>query len=80
MRLRTGHLVARARERIRVAREHDPHAWPEGAVLVMALPLVTCLVLARGHYQLSLRRSVQPQLVPAGQPAVVRLALRKAAK
>ncbi|GAB2879316.1 DUF58 domain-containing protein [Nocardioides pacificus] len=45
-------------------------------VLVMALPLVTCLVLARGHYQLSLRRSVQPQLVPAGQPAVVRLALR----
>ncbi|WP_216870630.1 AI-2E family transporter [Modestobacter excelsi] len=36
MSLRPGHLVARARERIRVAREHDPHAWPEGTVLVMA--------------------------------------------
>ncbi|WP_041795597.1 AI-2E family transporter [Modestobacter italicus] len=36
MRLRPGHLVGRARERIRVAREHDPHAWPEGTVLVMA--------------------------------------------
>ncbi|WP_138756952.1 AI-2E family transporter [Modestobacter altitudinis] len=36
MSLRPGHLVARARERIRVAREHDPHAWPEGTVLVLA--------------------------------------------
>jgi hypothetical protein len=26
---RTSHLVARARERIRLAAEHDPHAWPE---------------------------------------------------
>ena len=26
---RAGALSARARERIRAAREHDPHAWPE---------------------------------------------------
>ena len=26
---RAGDLTARARERIRAAREHDPHAWPE---------------------------------------------------
>ena len=32
---RPGHLVARARERIRTAREHDPHAWPDGTVLVL---------------------------------------------
>ena len=25
---RGGHLLTRARERIRAAREHDPHAWP----------------------------------------------------
>ncbi|MCO7218833.1 AI-2E family transporter [Klenkia sp. PcliD-1-E] len=28
-------LVRRARERIRAASEHDPHAWPEGTVLVL---------------------------------------------
>ena len=27
---RAGDLTARARERIRAAREHDPHAWPLG--------------------------------------------------
>ena len=32
---RPGQLVTRARERIRAAREHDPHAWPEGTVLVL---------------------------------------------
>jgi predicted PurR-regulated permease PerM len=32
---RANRVVSRARERIRVAREHDPHAWPEGAVLVL---------------------------------------------
>jgi predicted PurR-regulated permease PerM len=32
---RASQAVQRARERIRVAREQDPHAWPEGAVLVM---------------------------------------------
>ena len=33
---RANHAARRARERIRAAREHDPHAWPEGTVLVMA--------------------------------------------
>src|SRR4051812_17392205 len=32
---RASRVVRRARERIRAAREQDPHAWPEGAVLVM---------------------------------------------
>jgi predicted PurR-regulated permease PerM len=32
---RANRVVTRARERIRVAREHDPHAWPEGTVLVL---------------------------------------------
>jgi predicted PurR-regulated permease PerM len=32
---RASHVVQRARERIREAREHDPHAWPEGTVLVL---------------------------------------------
>ena len=32
---RANHTVNRARERIRAAREHDPHAWPEGTVLVL---------------------------------------------
>ena len=35
---RANHLIGRARERIRLAAEHDPHAWPErgddGAILV----------------------------------------------
>jgi predicted PurR-regulated permease PerM len=32
---RANDAARRARERIRAAREHDPHAWPEGTVLVM---------------------------------------------
>ncbi|WP_299952785.1 AI-2E family transporter [uncultured Modestobacter sp.] len=32
---RAKRVVDRARERIRAAAEHDPHAWPEGTVLVM---------------------------------------------
>ncbi|MGY6757071.1 AI-2E family transporter [Klenkia terrae] len=32
---RARHLTDRARERIRAAREHDPHALPEGTVLLM---------------------------------------------
>jgi len=32
---RASRVVRRARERIRAAREQDPHAWPEGAVLVL---------------------------------------------
>ncbi|MCZ2827782.1 AI-2E family transporter [Modestobacter sp. VKM Ac-2986] len=32
---RASRAARRARERIRAAREHDPHAWPEGTVLVL---------------------------------------------
>lgn len=35
MLIRARHLAGRARERIIAARNHDPHAWPEGAVLVL---------------------------------------------
>ncbi|WP_148614685.1 DUF58 domain-containing protein [Nocardioides rubriscoriae] len=44
-------------------------------VLVVALPLVTALVLGRSRYRLALVRTVTPQLVVAGQPARVNLAL-----
>lgn len=44
-------------------------------VLVMALPLVTAVVLGRSRYRLALVRTVTPQLVVAGQPARVNLAL-----
>lgn len=44
-------------------------------VLVVALPLVTALVLGRSRYRLALVRTVTPQLVTAGQPARVNLAL-----
>ena len=32
---RAGDLTARARERIRAAREHDPHAWDHDPVLLL---------------------------------------------
>lgn len=44
-------------------------------VLILALPLVTALVLSRSRYRLALVRTVNPQLVIAGQPARVNLAL-----
>ncbi|GAA1961447.1 DUF58 domain-containing protein [Nocardioides panacihumi] len=45
-------------------------------VLLVALPLVTAYAVGRARYKLSLVRSVSPQVVPAGQPARVRLTLR----
>lgn len=45
-------------------------------VLLVALPLVTAYAVGRARYRLSLVRTVSPQVVPAGQPARVRLALR----
>ena len=45
-------------------------------VLLVALPLVTAYAVGRARYKLSLVRTVSPQVVPAGQPARVRLALR----
>lgn len=44
-------------------------------VLVLALPLVTAAVIGRGRYRLALVRTVNPQLVTAGQPARVSLVL-----
>ncbi|GAB7003744.1 DUF58 domain-containing protein [Nocardioides sp. AN3] len=45
-------------------------------VLLVALPLVTAYAVGRARYKLSLVRTLSPQVVPAGQPARVRLALR----
>jgi uncharacterized protein (DUF58 family) len=45
-------------------------------VLLVALPLATAWAVGRARYKLSLVRTVSPQVVPAGQPARVRLALR----
>lgn len=45
-------------------------------VLLIALPLVTAYVVGRGRQRLSLVRTVSPQVLPAGQPARVELALR----
>ena len=44
-------------------------------ILVGALPLVTAAVLGRSRYRLALVRTVNPQLVTAGQPARVSLSL-----
>lgn len=44
-------------------------------LLLCALPLITAAWMARSRYRLALVRTVSPQLVSAGQPARVRLAL-----
>jgi hypothetical protein len=44
-------------------------------VLVLALPLLTAALVGRNRYRLALVRTVAPQLVAAGQPARVTLAL-----
>lgn len=44
-------------------------------VLLVALPLVTALVTARGRYRLALVRTVAPHQVTTGEPARVDLAL-----
>ena len=44
-------------------------------VLVLALPLLTAALVGRSRYRLALVRTVTPQLVAAGQPARVTLAL-----
>jgi uncharacterized protein (DUF58 family) len=44
-------------------------------VLVLALPLVSAFFIGRSRYRLALVRSVNPQLVSAGQPAGVSLSL-----
>ena len=44
-------------------------------VLVLALPLVSAYFIGRSRYRLALVRTVNPQLVAAGQPASVSLSL-----
>jgi uncharacterized protein (DUF58 family) len=44
-------------------------------ILVGALPLVTAALIGRSRYRLALVRTVNPQLVTAGQPVRVNLAL-----
>jgi uncharacterized protein (DUF58 family) len=44
-------------------------------VLVVALPLITAAVIGRSRYRLALVRTVNPQLVAAGQAAKVTLSL-----
>ncbi len=44
-------------------------------VLLVALPLITAFFVGRSRYRLALVRTVQPQIVPAGQPARVRLTM-----
>src|SRR3954465_98877 len=44
-------------------------------VLVLVLPLVSAFFIGRSRYRLALVRTVNPQLVTAGQPASVNLSL-----
>jgi uncharacterized protein (DUF58 family) len=53
----------------------DQSALTRVGVLVLVLPLLTAFVVGRNRYRLALVRTVTPQLVAAGQPARVTLAL-----
>jgi uncharacterized protein (DUF58 family) len=53
----------------------DQSALTRVGILVVALPLLTAWVVGRNRYRLALVRTVTPQLVAAGQPARVTLAL-----
>lgn len=53
----------------------DQPALGRVGVLVLVLPFVSAYLIGRAKYRLSLVRSVSPQVVPAGQPAQVRLTL-----
>jgi uncharacterized protein (DUF58 family) len=53
----------------------DQAALTRIGVLVLVLPLLTAWVVGRNRYRLALVRTVTPQLVAAGQPARVTLAL-----
>ncbi|HET9422439.1 MAG TPA: DUF58 domain-containing protein [Nocardioides sp.] len=49
-------------------------------VLLVALPIITAFFVGRSRYRLALVRTVQPQIVPAGQPARVRLTITNEGK
>ena len=53
----------------------DQSALTRVGVLILTLPLITAWVVGRNRYRLALVRTVTPQLVAAGQPARVTLAL-----
>jgi uncharacterized protein (DUF58 family) len=53
----------------------DQTALTRIGILVLVLPLLTAWVVGRNRYRLALVRTVTPQLVAAGQPARVSLAL-----
>jgi uncharacterized protein (DUF58 family) len=53
----------------------DQSALTRVGVLMVALPLLVAWVVGRNRYRLALVRTVTPQLVAAGQPARVTLAL-----
>ena len=53
----------------------DQGALTRVGVLIVALPLLMSWVVGRNRYRLALVRTVSPQLVAAGQPARVTLAL-----
>lgn len=53
----------------------DQGALTRVGVLILTLPLLTAWMVSRNRYRLALVRTVTPQLVAAGQPARVTLAL-----
>ena len=53
----------------------DQSALTRVGVLAVVLPLLTAWIVGRNRYRLALVRTVTPQLVAAGQPARVTLAL-----
>src|SRR3954454_6929652 len=53
----------------------DQSALTRVGILVVALPLITAWMVSRNRYRLAPVRAVTPQLVAAGQPARVTLAL-----
>lgn len=58
----------------------DQQQLGRAGVLIAALPLLAAGLLARSRYRLSLVRTVTPQLVTAGTPARVGLALSNAGR
>lgn len=53
----------------------DQHTLKQVGVLLLALPLVTAVVVARGRYRLALVRRIEPSLVEVGRSARVGLTI-----
>ncbi|MCZ2838222.1 AI-2E family transporter [Modestobacter sp. VKM Ac-2985] len=71
---RARHVVDRARERIRAAAEHDPHAWPDGTVLVLqdgsraVVDHVEEPLPGNGHHATSAPRDATPLALGSPHP------------